>query len=140
MDKDTELNRKKTKEIEKKLDKQVKQKIEELIKEKLNKKEIDYDIIYLILEIYRKTRFTWKTEHFDLFDSKPMTFNGKNLPKNSRECMMLGIRLGAMRNKMIYNLKEKTILEKEKYAIDNLLWNIIWFQWKEARMIYDSNK
>ena len=140
MDKDSRLSHKKFKELEKKLDRQVKEKIEEVIKEKLNKKEIDYDIVYLILEIYGKSKFTWKIEHFDLFDSKPTTFNGKNLPENNRECMMLGIRLGTMRNKMIYNLREKTISEKERKAMDDLLWNIIWFQWQESRMIYDSNK
>ncbi|MFB5635917.1 MAG: hypothetical protein ACE5RB_04740 [Nitrosopumilus sp.] len=90
------------KELEKKLDKEIKKVSEELIKEKLDKKKLDYDTIALILEVFDKSKFQWKPGHFEAFDSAPENFRGKTLPKNNRECVMLGVRLGTMRGKIIY--------------------------------------
>lgn len=59
------------KELKKKFSIQRKQKSEELIKEKLDKKELDYDTISLILEVFEKSKFQWQKEHFDIFDLKP---------------------------------------------------------------------
>ena len=125
------------KELQKRLSKQRKQKSEDLIKEKLNKKELDYDTTTLLLEVFGKSKFEWQKEHFDIFESKPEEFRDKNLPQNHRECVMLGIRLGTMRSKVIYNLRDRPLTEKERKSIDDLLWNFIWYQWQEARILYD---
>jgi len=125
------------KNLEKKLGIQRKQVFEDLIKEKLNKKKLDYDTVSLILEVFDKSKFQWHQEHFDLFDSKPGGFRGKMLPKNNRECVMLGVRLGTMRSKIIYNLRDATLTEKQRQDIDDLIWNFIWYSWQEARTIYD---
>ena len=125
------------KNLEKKLGIQRKQVFEDLIKEKLNKKKLDYDTVSLILEVFDKSKFQWHQEHFDLFDSKPSGFRGKMLPKNNRECVMLGVRLGTMRSKIIYNLRDATLTEKQRQDIDDLIWNFIWYSWQEARTIYD---
>jgi hypothetical protein len=45
----------------------------------------------MILQVFEKSKFQWHKEHFDIFDSKPDDFRGKELPKNYRECVMLGI-------------------------------------------------
>lgn len=133
----TEDKSKSLKNLEKKLGMQRKQAFENLIKEKLNKKKLDYDTISLILEVFDKSKFQWHQEHFDLFDSKPDGFRGKILPKNNRECVMLGVRLGTMRSKIIYNLRDATLTEKQRQDIDDLIWNFIWYSWQEARTIYD---
>ena len=72
------------KELEKKLNREIKNISEELIKEKLNKKKLDYDTVTLILEVFDKSKFEWKSEHFESFDSAPENFRGKTLPKNNR--------------------------------------------------------
>ncbi len=125
------------KELEKKLSREIKKVSEDLIKEKLDKKKLDYDTISLILEVFRKSKFQWKPEHFDVFDSTPDGFRGKILPKNQRECVMLGVRLGTMRGKIIYNLKNNQITEKQRQEIDDLTWNLVWYSWQEARILYE---
>ncbi len=125
------------KELEKKLSKEIKKVSEDLIKEKLDKKKLDYDTISLILEVFSKSKFQWKPEHFDTFDSAPDGFRGKILPKNQRECVMLGVRLGTMRGKIIYNLKNNQITEKQRHEIDDLTWNLVWYSWQEARILYE---
>ena len=124
-------------EIKKKLSRERKQVSEDLIKEKLNKKKLDYDTVSLILEIFNKSKFLWHDEHFDIFESKPNDFRGKELPKNNRECVMLGLRLGTMRGKIIYNLRDRQITEEQRQDIDDLIWNFVWYSWKESRIVYD---
>jgi hypothetical protein len=124
-------------EIKKKLSQERKQVSEDLIKEKLNKKKLDYDTVSLIFEVFNKTKFQWHDEHFDIFDSKPDDFRGKELPKNNRECVMLGLRLGTMRGKIIYNLRDRQITEEQRQDIDDLIWNFVWYSWKESRIVYD---
>ena len=126
------------KELEKKLSREIKKVSEDLIKEKLDKKKLDYDTISLILEVFSKSKFQWKPEHFDTFDSVPDGFKGKRLPKNQRECVMLGVRLGTMRGKIIYNLKNSQITEKQRQEIDDLTWNLVWYSWQEARILHES--
>jgi len=125
------------KELEKKLSRERKEKSENLMKEKLDKKKLDYDTVALILEVFRKTKFQWKEEHFEVFDSRPNEFRGKNLPKNNRECIMLGVRLGTMRSKIIYNLRDRQLTEKQRQDIDDIMWNFIWHSWQEARTLFD---
>ena len=125
------------KELEKKLSRELKNVSENLIKEKLNKKKLDYDTVSLILEVFNKSNFEWKPEHFDTFDSTADTFRGKTLPKNFRECVMLGVRLGTMRGKIILNLRGSQITEKQRQEIDDLTWNLIWYSWQEARILHD---
>ena len=127
------------KELEKKLDREIKKVSEELIKEKLDKKKLDYDTISLILEVFAKSNFQWKPEHFETFDSAPEKFRGKTLPKNNRECVMLGIRLGTMRGKIIYNLRNSQITEKQRQEIDDLTWNLVWYSWQEARILHNRS-
>ena len=133
MDKDS----KSLSEIKKKLSRERKQVSEDLIKEKLNKKKLDYDTVSLILEVFNKSKFQWHDEHFDIFDSKPDDFRGKELPKNNRECVMLGLRLGTMRGKIIYNLRDRQITEEQRQDIDDLIWNFVWYSWKESRIVHD---
>jgi hypothetical protein len=125
------------KELEKKISIQRKEKSEQIIKEKLDTKKLDYDTISLILEIFNKSKFRWHKEHFDVFDSKSNSFRGKELPSNNRECVMLGLRLGTIRSKIIYNLRDRQINEDERQSIDDLVWNFVWYQWKEARILYN---
>ena len=125
------------KELEKRLSSKIKKVSEDLIKEKLDKKKLDYDTISLILEVFSKSKFQWKPEHFDTFDSVPDGFKGKRLPKNQRECVMLGVRLGTMRGKIIYNLKNSQITEKQRQEIDDLTWNLVWYSWQEARILHE---
>jgi hypothetical protein len=125
------------KELEKKLSREIKKVSEDLIKEKLDKKKLDYDTISSILEVFSKSKFQWKPEHFDTFDSSPDGFKGKKLPKNQRECVMLGVRLGTMRGKIIYNLKNSQITEKQRQEIDDLTWNLVWYSWQEARILHE---
>ena len=125
------------KELEKKLSRQRKQASEDLIKKKLDKKNLDYDTISMILRVFEKSKFQWKEEHFENFDSEPKKFRGKELPKNNRECVMLGIRLGTMRGKIIYNLQNMQLTEKHRQDIDDLIWNFVWYSWQEARIIHD---
>jgi len=132
-------NSKSFKELEKKLDKEIKKVSEDLIKEKLDKKKLDYDTVSLILEVFNKSKFHWKPEHFKAFDSSPEVFRGKKLPKNNRECVMLGIRLGTMRDKIIYNLRNNQVTEKQRKEIDDLTWNFVWYAWQEARILYDRS-
>jgi len=127
------------KELEKKLDREIKKVSEDLIKEKLDKKKLDYDTIYLILEVFNKSKFHWKPEHFEAFDLSPKGFRGKKLPENNRECLMLGIRLGTMRDKIIYNLRNNQVTEKQRKEIDDLTWNFVWYSWQEARILYDRS-
>ncbi len=128
---------KKLKNLEKKLGNQRKEKSEQIIKEKLDKRKLDYDTITLILEIFEKSKFKWHKEHFDVFDSKSNNFRGEDLPNNNRECVMLGVRLGTIRSKIIYNLRDRQITDEERQSIDDLVWNLIWYHWKEARMLHD---
>lgn len=128
------------KELEKSLSNDRKQKSEDLIKQKLDKKELDYDTVTLILEVFKKSKFRWLSEHFDVFDSKPDEFRNMKLPKNYRECVMLGLRLGTMRSKIIYNLQNTQVTEKQRQNIDDLIWRFILYSWKEARIIYDFTK
>lgn len=125
------------KNLEKSLSDDRKQKLENLIKQKLDQKKIDYDTITVILEIFKKSKFQWLPEHFDIFDSKPDEFRNMELPKNYRECVMLGLRLGTMRSKVIYNLQNYQVTEKQRQNIDDLIWRFILYSWKEARLIYD---
>ena len=124
-------------ELKKKLARERKQASEDLMKEKLDKKKLDYDMIQLILEVFRKSKFNWRAEHFDVFDENPDSFRGKSLPNNNRECVMLGVRLGTMRGKVIYNLRERQLTEKQRQDIDDLIWNFVWFSWQEARILND---
>ena len=126
---------KELKELEKKLSRQTKEKSENKIKELLAKKDIDYDTITMILNVFKKSKFKWLDEHFEIFDSRPEEFRGKELPNNNRECLMLGMRLGTMRSKVILNLKGMQLTEKHRHTIDELIWNLIWYQWKEAKEI-----
>ena len=137
MKENSESKSREVKQVEKKLNLQVKQNSEELIKEKLNKKELDYDTISLLLEIFQKSNFRWKNEHFENFNASPDKFMGKSIPKNNRESVMLGMRLGTMRSKIIYNLKGRQISEIERKAIDDLLWNFVWNQWQHAKKLYE---
>ena len=111
------------KELKKKLSRQIKQASEDLVKKKLDKKNLDYDTISMILQVFQKSKFQWHKEHSDIFDSKPDDFRGKELPKNYRECIMLGVRLGTMRGKVIYNLQNMQLTEKHRQYIDDLIWN-----------------
>jgi len=128
---------KELKKLEKKLAIERKEKSEQIIKEKMDRKQLDYDTITLILEIFETSRFKWHKEHFDVFNSKSNNFRGKELPNNNRECVMLGLRLGTIRSKIIYNLRDRQITEEERQSIDDLVWNFVWFQWKEARTFYN---
>ena len=128
---------KKLLEFERKLSRQRKENSEAAIKEKLAKKELDYDTVTMILEVFRKSKFQWHQEHFDNFDLRPEDFRGKKLPKNNRECVMLGIRLGTMRSKIIYNLRDRPLTEKERQSIDDLIWDFVWYQWQESRILND---
>ena len=133
----TDEKSKSLKELEKKLGRQRKQASEDLIKKKLNKKNLDYDTISMILQVFEKSKFEWKEEHFENFDSEPEKFRGKELPKNNRECVMLGVRLGTMRGKIIYNLQNMQLTNKHRQDIDDLIWNFVWYSWREARIIHD---
>ena len=124
-------------ELKKKLSRERKQVSEDLIKEKLDKKKLDYDTVSLILEVFRKSKFQWHAEHFEIFDSNPDNFRGRILPKNNRECVMLGIRLGTMRGKVIFNLRDRQLTEKQRQNIDDLIWNFVWYSWQEARLLHD---
>ena len=124
-------------ELKKKLSRERKQVSEDLMKEKLDKKKLDYDTVSLILEVFSKSKFQWHAEHFDIFDSSPDNFRGRTLPKNNRECVMLGVRLGTMRGKIIYNFRDRQLTEKQRQDIDDLIWNFTWYSWQEARILHD---
>ena len=113
-----ETQPKELKNLEKKLTKQRKEKSEQMIKEKLDKKKLDYDTIALIIEIFEKSKFRWHKEHFDIFNSKSNNFRGKELPNNNRECVMLGLRLGTIRSKIIYNLRDRQTTDEERQSIE----------------------
>lgn len=123
------------KELEKRLSRKRKERSEEKIKEILKRKELDYDTVNTILEVFKKSKFQWQQEHFEVFESRPNEFRGKELPDNNRECVMLGVRLGTMRNKVIHNLREMQFSEKQKHDLDELIWNFIWYQWRESKTI-----
>ena len=123
------------KELEKRLSRKRKERSEEKIKEILKRKELDYDTVNTILEVFKKSKFKWQQEHFEVFESRPNEFRGKELPDNNRECVMLGVRLGTMRNKVIHNLREMQFSEKQKHDLDELIWNFIWYQWRESKSI-----
>ena len=53
---------------------------------------------------------------------------------------MLGIRLGTMRGKIIYNLRNMQITEKQRQEIDDLTWSFVWYSWQQARILYDHSK
>ena len=125
------------KKLVKKLANQRKEKSEEFIKYILDKKKLDYDTISSIIEIFDKSKFQWQDEHFEIFSTKSNNFRGKELPKNNRECVMLGLRLGTIRSKIIFNLRGRSCTEIERQAIDDLVWNFVWYQWKESRVLYD---
>lgn len=125
------------KQLRKKLSSKRKQVSEDLMKEKLDKKKLDYDTVQLVLEVFRKSKFEWRADHFDIFDKSPDSFRGKLLPSNNRECVMLGVRLGTMRGKIIYNLRDRQLSEKQRQDIDDLIWNFVWLSWKEARTLND---
>jgi hypothetical protein len=42
-----------------------------------------------------------------------------------------------MRSKIIYNLRDRQLTEKQRQDIDELIWDFIWYQWKESRTIHD---
>ncbi len=126
------------KELRKKLGTKRKQVSEDLMKEKLDKKKLDYDAVKLILDVFRKLKFEWRADPFDIFDKSPDSFRGKSLPSNNRECVMLGVRLGTMRGKIIYNLRDRQLSEKQRQDIDDLIWNFVWLSWKEARALNDQ--
>ena len=128
---------KRIKEVQKKLSNQRKEKSEKAIKEKLDKKEIDYDTVQLILKVIERTKSKWTSEYFDGCDSMPDRFRGKGLPENSRESMMLGIMLGTMRANVTHNLRNREFTEGDKKSIDELVWTLIWYEWKEKRMLHD---
>ena len=128
------------KELEKKLGREVKTASENIIKEKLNKKKLDYDTISLVLDVFNKSNFQWRDEHFESFDVDPESFRASKLPENSRECVMLGVRLGTMRGKIIYNLRGSQITEKQRNEIDDLTWKLVWYSWQESRLLYDRKK
>jgi len=94
-------------------------------------------IVSLILEVFRKSKFHWHAEHFEIFDSSPGNFRGRTLPKNNRECVMLGVRLGTMRGKVIFNLRDRQLTEKQRQNIDDLIWNFVWYYWQEVRLLHD---
>ena len=123
------------KELEKRLSRKRKERSEEKIKEILKRKELDYDTVNTILEVFKKSKFQWQQEHFEVFESRPNEFRGKELLDNNRECVMLGVRLGTMRNKVIHNLREMQFSEKQKHDLDELIWNFIWYQWRESKSI-----
>ena len=50
---------------------------------------------------------------------------------------MLGIKLGTMRGNIAYNLRDRAVTDKDRESIDDLVWNLVWYQWQEARMLYD---
>ena len=125
------------KQLRKSLSSKRKQVSEDLMKEKLDKKKLDYDTVQLVLEVFRKSKFEWRADHFDIFDKSPDSFRGKLLPSNNRECVMLGVRLGTMRGKIIYNLRDRQLSEKQRQDIDDLIWNFVWLSWKEARTLND---
>jgi hypothetical protein len=125
------------KELRKKLAMERKQASEDLMKAKLDKKKLDYDTVQLVLEVFRKSKFDWRAEHFDVFDKSPNIFRGKTLPSSNRECVMLGVRLGTMRGKIIYNLRDRQLSEKQRQDIDDLIWHFVWFSWQEARILND---
>ena len=114
-------------ELKKKLSRERKQVSEDLMKEKLDKKKLDYDTVSLILEVFRKSKFQWHEEHFDIFDSNPDHFRSKTLPKNNRECVMLGVRLGTMRGKVIFNIRDRQLTEKQRQNIDDLISSFTYF-------------
>ena len=124
-------------ELRKNLSRERKKFSEDLMKEKIDKKKLDYDLVQLILEVFRKSKFDWRADHFDIFDREPDGFRGKLLPSNSRECVMLGVRLGTMRGKIIYNLRDRQLSEKQRQDIDDLIWTFVWLSWKEARTLND---
>ena len=128
------------KELEKKLSREIKTASENIIKEKINKKKLDYDTVSLILDVFDKSKFHWKSEHFESFDLAPESFRGSKLPENSRECIMLGVRLGTMRGKIIYNLRGSQITEKQRNEIDDLTWKLVWYSWQESRLLHDRKK
>ena len=134
---DDNIKSKSYEELKKKLSRERKQVSEDLIKEKLDKKKLEYDTVSLILEVFRKSKFQWHEEHFEIFDSSPDNFRGRKLPKNNRECVMLGIRLGTMRGKVIFNLRDRQLTEKQRQNIDDLIWNFVWYSWQEARLLHD---
>jgi hypothetical protein len=134
---DVHLRTKSFNELKKKLARERKQVSEDLMKEKLDKKKLDYDMIQLILEVFGKSKFNWRAEHFDVLDKNPDSFRGKSLPNNHRECVMLGVRLGTMRGKIIYNLRDRQLTEKQRQDIDDLIWNFVWFSWQGARILND---
>jgi len=124
-------------ELKKKLSRERKQVSEDLMKEKLDKKKLDYDTVSLVLEVFGKSKFQWHADHFEIFDSSPGNFRGRTLPKNNRECVMLGFRLGTMRGKVIFNLRDRQLTEKQRQNIDDLIWNFVWCSWQEARLLHD---
>jgi len=124
-------------ELKKKLSRERKQVSEDLMKEKLDKKKLDYDTVSLVLEVFGKSKFQWHADHFEIFDSIPDNFRGRTLPKNNRECVMLGVRLGTMRGKVIFNLRDRQLTEKQRQNIDDLIWNFVWYSWQEARLLHD---
>ena len=98
---------------------------------------MDYDTVSMILRVFEKSKFEWKEEHFENFDLESEKFRGKELPKNNRECVMLGVRLGTMRGKIIYNLQNMQLTEEHRQDIDDLIWNFVWYSWQEARIIHN---
>ena len=133
-------NSNKIKEYSKKVGNQRREKCEKIVKEKINKREVDYDTAQLILNLFGKSKFSWKSQYFEDFDSNPCRFRGKELPENGRECVMMGMQLGTLRSNVLHNLKGMAITDENKKSIDELVWSLLWYQWKEARMIYDFTK
>jgi hypothetical protein len=52
---------------------------------------------------------------------------------------MLGIRLATMRDKILFNLRNNQVTEKQRREIDDLIWNFVYYSWQEARILYDRS-
>ena len=128
------------KEYSKKISNQRREKCEKIIKDKVHKREVDYDTAQLILNLFGKSKFSWKPQYFEDFDSNPYRFRGMDLPENGRECVMLGMQLGTLRSNVIHNMKGMDLTDEHKKSIDELVWSLLWYQWKESRMIHDFTK
>ncbi len=81
----------------------------------------------LTLEVFNESKFRWRPEHFEAFDSSPEEFRGRKLPKCIIECVRLGIRLAATRDKRSFILRNNQVIEKQRNEIDDLTWNFAYY-------------
>jgi len=49
----------------------------------------------------------------------------------------VGVRLGTMRGKGIFNLRDRQLTKKQRQSMDDLMWNFVWYSWQEARLLHD---